>query len=210
MARARLTVVTDKPVSDEKLMLAYRDGDTRAFEALYARHRGVVYRYVLRQVGFRGAAEEVFQEIWTLIIGARGRYRVEARFATFLYTVAHNCVVDHFRGRPPLHLVSFDGDTEDEAVAVPGREQEQPDRILARRQTAQRLLRALALLPDEQREAFLLQQEAGLTLEEIAEVTGVGRETAKSRLRYALAKLREELKESGLNVSGAGHEAGVA
>lgn len=210
MARARLTVVIDEPVSDEKLMLAYRDGDARAFEALYARHRGGVYRYVLRQVGFRGAAEEVFQEIWTRIIGARSRYRVGARFATFLYTVAHNCVMDHFRSRPPLHLVSFDAEAADEAAGVAGPEQEQPERILVRRQTAQRLLRALALLPDEQREVFLLQQEAGLTLEQIAEVTGVGRETAKSRLRYALAKLREELKESGLNVSGAGHEAGVA
>lgn len=210
MARARLVVVTDEPVSDEKLMLAYRDGDVRAFEMLYARHRGGVYRYVLRQVGFRGAAEEVFQEIWTRIVGARGRYRVEARFATFLYTVAHNCLMDHFRSRPPLHLVSFDGAAADEAIAVPGPEQEQPERILARRQTAQRLLRALALLPDEQREAFLLHQEGDLTLEEIAAVTGVGRETAKSRLRYALVKLRQDLKDSGLNVTGAGHEAGVA
>lgn len=215
MPRARLAVVTSDPVPDEKLMLAYCDGDVRAFEALYARHRGGVFRYVLRQVGFRGAAEEVFQEIWTKIIAARGRYRVDARFATFLYTVAHNCVVDHFRSRPPLHLVPFDGDAGDEAAAVPGPEQEQPDRIVARRQSAQRLLRALAVLPDEQREAFLLHEEGDLTLEEIAEVTGVGRETAKSRLRYALVKLRQELKESELkesqsNVSGSSHEAGVA
>lgn len=203
------------PVPDEKLMLAYRDGDARAFEALYARHRGGVFRYVLRQVGFRSAAEEVFQEIWTKIIAARGRYRVDARFATFLYTVAHNCVVDHFRSRPPLHLVSFDGDAGDEAAAVPGPEQEQPERIVARRQSAQRLLRALALLPDEQREAFLLHEEGELTLEEIAGVTGVGRETAKSRLRYALVKLRQilnefDLRDSELNVSGAGHETDVA
>jgi len=203
-------VVTDDPVSDEQLMLAYRDGDAGAFEALYARHRGGVFRYVLRQVGFRAAAEEVFQEIWTRIIAARGRYRVEARFATFLYIVAHNCVIDHFRSRPPLHLVSFDDDPDEKAAAVPGPEQEQPERIVARRQTARRLLRALALLPDQQREAFLLHEEGDLTLEEIAEVTGVGRETAKSRLRYALVKLRAELKESDLNVSGSSNEVDVA
>ena len=88
---------------------------------------------------------------------------------------------------------------------MPGPQQDQPERAVARRQTARQLLRALALLPDEQREAFLLHEEGGLTLEEIAEVTGVGRETVKSRLRYALGKLRQELNGSGMN-----HEADVA
>jgi RNA polymerase sigma-70 factor (ECF subfamily) len=194
----------DQPASDEDLMLRYRDGDVRAFEDLYARHRGGVFRYVLRQVGFRSAAEEVFQEVWTNIISSRARYRVVARFATFLYRVAHNCVIDYFRRKPPLQLISLDDDAED-AMQVAGPQQEQPERAVARRQTARQLLRALALLPDEQREAFLLHEEGGLTLEEIADVTGVGRETVKSRLRYALAKLRQELNESGMS-----HEADVA
>jgi RNA polymerase sigma-70 factor (ECF subfamily) len=194
----------DQPASDEDLMLRYRDGDVRAFEDLYARHRGGVFRYVLRQVGFRSAAEEVFQEVWTNIISSRARYRVEARFATFLYRVAHNCVIDYFRRKPPLQLISLDDDAE-EAMQVAGPQQEQPERAVARRQTARRLLRALALLPDEQREAFLLHEEGGLTLEEIADVTKVGRETVKSRLRYALAKLRQELDGSGMS-----HEADVA
>ena len=194
----------DEPASDEDLMLRYRDGDVRAFEDLYARHRGGVFRYVLRQVGFRAAAEEVFQEVWIKIISSRARYRVEARFATFLYRVAHNCVIDHFRRRPPLHLIALDDD-EEAAMHVAAPQQEQPERAVARRQTARRLLRALALLPDEQRESFLLHEEGGLTLEEIADVTGVGRETVKSRLRYALAKLRQELDGSGLS-----HEADVA
>jgi RNA polymerase sigma-70 factor (ECF subfamily) len=194
----------DQPASDEDLMLRYRDGDVGAFENLYARHRGGVFRYVLRQVGFRSAAEEVFQEVWTNIISSRTRYRVEARFATFLYRVAHNCVIDYFRRKPPLQLISLD-DGAEEAMQVAGPRQEQPERAVARRQTARQLLRALALLPDEQREAFLLHEEGGLTLEEIAEVTEVGRETVKSRLRYALAKLRQELDGSGMN-----HEADVA
>ena len=209
MSRVVLRLITlqagmDQPASDEDLMLRYRDGDGRAFEDLYARHRGGVFRYVLRQVGFRSAAEEVFQEVWTNIISSRARYRVEARFATFLYRVAHNCVIDYFRRKPPLQLISLDDDAED-AMQVAGPQQEQPERAVARRQTARQLLRALALLPDEQREAFLLHEEGGLTLEEIADVTGVGRETVKSRLRYALAKLRQELNESGMS-----HEADVA
>lgn len=190
------------PTPDEDLMLRYRDGDARAFEELYARHRGGLFRYVLRQVGFRAAADEVFQEIWMRIIASRSRYRVEARFATFLYRIAHNCVMDHFRRKPPLQLLSFD-DQPDEALQVPAPSSEQPEKRVQRGQVARELLRALALLPDEQRDAFLLHEEGGLTLEEIAEVTGVGRETAKSRLRYALSKLRSEL-------TGMEHEADVA
>ena len=199
MLPARLISVNAEPVSDEQLMLRYRDGDVAAFEELYERHRGGVFRYVLRQVGLRSAAEEVFQEIWMNLISSRTRYRVEARFATFLYHVAHNCVIDHFRRKTPLHLISLDDDP-DETVQVAGPEREQPERAAAMRQSAAKLLNALALLPPEQREVFLLHEEGGLTLEEIAAVTGTGRETAKSRLRYALARLRQ----------GVEHEADVA
>jgi RNA polymerase sigma-70 factor, ECF subfamily len=208
MLPARLTGVSLDPiamaaggeqVADEQLMLRYRDGDAAAFETLYGRHRGGVFRYVLRQVGLRSAAEEVFQEIWMKIISSRARYRVEARFATFLYHIAHNCVVDHFRRKTPLHLISLD-DEEGEALEVAGPAGQQPERVVALRQSAAKLLNALALLPPEQREVFLLHEEGGLTLEEIATVTSTGRETVKSRLRYALARLRE----------GMDHEADVA
>lgn len=199
MLPARLALVADEPASDEQLMLRYRDGNAVAFDELYGRHRGGVFRYVLRQVGLHSAAEEVFQEIWANIVSSRARYRVEARFATFLYHVAHNCVIDYFRRKTPLHLISLDDDP-DEAHQVAGPERDQPERIVAMRQSAAKLLNALALLPPEQREVFLLYEEGGLTLEEIAEVTGTGRETAKSRLRYALTKLREGIE----------HEADVA
>lgn len=208
MLRARLAAVSVDPiamavgseqVADEQLMLRYRDGDAAAFETLYERHRGGVFRYVLRQVGLRSSAEEVFQEIWMKIISSRARYRVEARFATFLYHIAHNCVVDHFRRKTPLHLISLD-DEEGEALEVAGPAGQQPERVVALRQSAAKLLNALALLPPEQREVFLLHEEGGLTLEEIAAVTSAGRETVKSRLRYALARLREGME----------HEADVA
>jgi RNA polymerase sigma-70 factor (ECF subfamily) len=199
MLPARLALVSEEPVSDEQLMLRYRDGNAAAFDELYGRHRGGVFRYVLRQVGLRSAAEEVFQEIWVNIISSRARYRVKARFATFLYHVAHNCVIDHFRRKTPLHLISLDDDA-DEAHQVAGPARDQPEQAAALRQSAATLLNALALLPPEQREVFLLHEEGGLTLEEIAGVTGTGRETVKSRLRYALAKLREGIK----------HEADVA
>lgn len=177
--------------SDEQLMLAYAGGDAGAFEALYARHKGALYRFVLRSVKGRGEAEELFQEIWMRAIEARGRYAPQAKFSTWLYTIAHNRLVDHWRAKG-LALVSLDDDASPvpEAAADPGSE---PHRQLEARQTLERLAAALAALPQAQREAFLLHHEGDLTAAEIAAATGSGEEAAKSRLRYAMNKLREAI-----------------
>src|SRR5258708_38023668 len=95
--------------SDEQLMLAYAGGDAGAFEALYARHKGALFRFVLRSVKARGEAEELFQEIWMRAIEARGRYAPQAKFSTWLYTIAHNRLVDHWRANG-LAPVSRDDD----------------------------------------------------------------------------------------------------
>lgn len=185
-----------RDASDEDLMLRYRDGDAAAFEALYARHKGGLYRYILRQCGNWAHAEELFQEVWMSLIRARNRYRVEAKFATYLYRVAHNRVIDYYRrekGRVPF---SFDEEDCAGAENIAAGETDQPERQAAGREQAARLLEALARLPEAQREAFLLHEEGGLSVEEIAAATGVDREAAKSRLRYALAKLRESLRET--------------
>jgi RNA polymerase sigma-70 factor (ECF subfamily) len=177
--------------SDVQLMLAYAGGDAGAFEALYARHKGALYRFVLRSVKARGEAEELFQEIWMRAIEARGRYAPQAKFSTWLYTIAHNRLVDHWRARG-LALVSLDDEASPvpEVAADPGSE---PHRQLEARQTLERLSTALAALPQAQREAFLLHHEGGLTAAEIAAATGSGEEAAKSRLRYAMNKLREAI-----------------
>jgi RNA polymerase sigma factor (sigma-70 family) len=178
-------------VADEQLMLAYAGGDAGAFEALYGRHKGGLFRFVLRSVKARGEAEELFQEIWMRVIEARARYKPEAKFATWLYTVAHNRLVDHWRAKG-LTLVSLDD--EDSAVpepaAGPGAE---PHRTLEGKRSLERLATAIAALPLAQREAFLLHTEGGLTAAEIAAATGSGEEAAKSRLRYAMNKLREAI-----------------
>ncbi len=183
--------------TDEALMLRYASGDAAAFDLLYQRHRGGLFRYLLRHVGsHRSVAEELFQEVWAGLIGARGRYQVQAKFTTWLYTLAHNRVVDHFRRHRPLELVSIDDDCEaDDRPDLPAPETAQPERIAQARQQARRLLLLVEKLPVAQREAFLLHEEAGLSVEEIALVTGSDREAIKSRLRYALDKLRRGMGE---------------
>lgn len=177
---------------DASLMLAYAAGDAGAFDTLYARHKSGLYRFIRRQAGSDGPVDEIFQDVWMRVIDGRDRYEPKARFVTWLYTIAHNRVIDHFRASGRAELTPLETD-EGETVDVPDDVTLRPDAETFRRELATKILRALDLLPPEQREAFVLQQEAGLSVEEIAEVTGVNRETAKSRLRYALTKLRREL-----------------
>lgn len=178
-------------IDDQDLMLRYGRGDADAFEQLYRRHNGALYRYLARHCAHRANAEEIFQEVWMKVIAARRRYRPTAKFTTWLYRIARNACIDHFRrqGRAADQLaVAVDPEQLDSAR--PG-----PERAAAISQASQRLAAALEQLPSEQREAFLLREEGGLSLPEIAAVTGAGRETVKSRLRYALRKLRAALEE---------------
>ena len=182
---------------DEDLLLAYAAGDASAFDALYARHKGGVYRFILRQCAHAGVADELFQDVWMNVIRARSSYAPSAKFTTWLYRIAHNRLIDHWRatGRVELVTASPDDDDEDPLDAIPGAHTDEPEVRAGARELSARLHDALAKLPAAQRDAFLLHQEGGLELAEIAELTGAGVETVKSRLRYALAKLRAELKD---------------
>lgn len=167
-------------------MSAYAAGDAGAFELLYRRHKDALYRYFLRHVDAADAAE-LFQDVWKHLIGSRRRYRPSAAFSAWLFTMAHHRLMDHFRRTRPTEALP-------ESLAQQG---DGPERVAQQQQTVARVLSALNALPLEQREVIVLREERELTLEQIAEVQGVGRETVKSRLRYALAKLREVLHEHG-------------
>jgi len=186
------------PATDEELMLAYAGGDAAAFEALYSGHKGPLFRFVLRSVKAQAQAEELFQEVWMRAIEARARYKPEAKFSTWLFTIAHNRLVDHWRKRG-LQLVSLDREEEDRPdrpVAEPAAAADyEPHRMLEAKQTLARFARALEGLPPAQREVFLLHHEAELSVAEIARATGANEEAAKSRLRYALSKLKEAVLE---------------
>ena len=183
-------------VADEQLMELYRDGDAGAFDALYHRHKGGLFRYLLRQCNHKGVAEELFQDVWSNIIRSRERYQPTAKFTTFLYQVAHNRLIDYIRQRPELAL-SLDAEDEDAdslAQRIPADAAGQPEIMVERKRLLESMVQQIAGLPALQRETFLLREEAGLSLEEIALATGVTAETAKSRLRYAVAKLRDGLR----------------
>ena len=185
------------PQSDEDLMLAYGAGEAGAFDTLYARHKGGVYRYILRQCRNASVADELFQDVWMSAIRVRASYAPTAKFTTWIYTLAHNRIVDHWRAAGHMKVASIDDDDNGEArdvvESIPAAANDEPERRALSGELGAQLKEALAALPDDQRHAFLLQYEGGLSLAEIAELTGVGMETVKSRLRYATAKLRSAL-----------------
>lgn len=180
---------------DEDLMLAYAAGDAAAFDALYQRHRGGVYRYLVRQCGNAGTADELFQDVWMKVIRARASYAATAKFTTWLYRIAGNRLIDHWRANGHAELVSTDSsDGEGDPLAgIAGSRNDEPEARTGATEIGARLRDALAALPPRQRDAFLLHQEGGLALSEVAALTGAGVETVKSRIRYALARLRAEL-----------------
>jgi len=180
---------------DEDLMQGYASGDAAAFDRLYARHKGGVYRYLLRHCGNAGTADELFQDVWMNVIRARASYAPSAKFATWLYRIAHNRVVDHWRTTGRVELVHAIDDDDDPIDAIPAARNDEPEVRAGAREIGARLAAALAGIPPAQREAFLLHQEGGLDLAEIATITGAGVETVKSRIRYALTKLRAELED---------------
>lgn len=182
----------DADRSDEQLMLDYAAGDALAFDALYARHRAALFRFLLRGLSHRAQAEECFQEVWTRVIAARARYRPEAAFSTWLYRIAHRLLIDQYRRHTAETL---DPTADDNALARLPDDAPEPAHALSDFEQRRRLQQALATLPDEQRIAVQLRLEQELSLEAIGEITGVGRETVKSRLRYALDRLRARLSQ---------------
>lgn len=198
--RMHSRTVEMEPGTDEALMRAYGQGDARAFEALYARHKGATYRYFLRHAGGEtSTADELHQDLWLRVVGARERYEAQAKFATWLYTLARHRLVDHWRSRHGVSLASL----EDEAIVMQAEESvaasrdvdDDPLHASIDAETRRRLVAALADVPPLQRDAFLLHIEGGLSLEEIASLTATSGETVKSRLRYAYRRLRETLED---------------
>jgi RNA polymerase sigma-70 factor (ECF subfamily) len=182
--------------SDETLMARYGRGDAAAFELLYRRHELRVWRYLERNVRNRATADELMQEVWFAVARDATRDEPSARFTTWLFTIAHNRMIDSIRAdRQHMSLDSLGYEADAVARQLTADPGAGPFAQAVSRDQAGALIQAIEALPGEQREAFLLQVEGDLSVEEIAGITGSSFETTKSRLRYARTKLRELLRE---------------
>jgi len=165
---------------------------------LLHRYRGPLFNFILRSVRDRGRAEELYQDVWTRVIERCDEFRGDAKFATWLYTIARNQCIDHqrkmkFRGHASLDAVQAGSDHAlGEHVSNPGPSTEQ---IALGALLRQRIADAVETLPEEQREVFLLRQLQGLAFGEIADLVGIPANTVKSRMRYALMRLQETLRD---------------
>jgi RNA polymerase sigma-70 factor (ECF subfamily) len=180
------------------LMQRYAQGEVAAFGQLYDRHEAALWRFIVRSLKNEAAAEDVMQETWITVTAQAARYAAQeqhsAQFRTWLFTLARSRIVDYARKqKPEVSTQDFSDSQNDWLENLPANSGFGPQRQLESRQQASALLQALSELPDEQREAFLMQAEAGMSVEEIAQACGVSFETAKSRLRYARTKLKQSL-----------------
>ena len=183
-------------------MLAFREGEATAFEALVQRHRGPVFNFILRSTGNPARAEDLLQETWLKVIRGSREYEPKARFTTWLYTVARNLCVDSarretFREVVPLEAPRRDGAAPMTEWLADGRPA--PDRAAHNARLRPLLEQALMSLPKEQREVFVLREYSGVPFKEIASVVGMSENTVKSRMRYALEGLRRRLLELGVD-----------
>lgn len=188
--------MTDPGESDEAVIGRYARGDAGAFALLYRRHEMRIWRYLLRNVGNRATADELMQDVWFAVARDARSYQPTSRFTSWLFTIARNRMIDSVRvNRAQVSLDSLGC----EAPSVIDRLTEElslgPFALAVGRDQARALHSALGQLPHDQRDAFLLQVEGELSVEEVARITQSSFETTKSRLRYARAKLRELLHE---------------
>ncbi len=193
----------DDPRTDEALMLAFRDGEARAFEVLVVRHRRGLFNFLLRSVRDRHRAEELLQEVFLRVVRSKARYQQTAKFSTWVYTIARNLCVDEsrrakFRRTIPLEAKrGGDGGSNDGVSILDRTSARQPDTDQEAEgpRIQERLATAIQNLPEDQREVFLMRQLGGLSFKEIAEAVDAPENTVKSRMRYALEKIRTELAD---------------
>lgn len=180
---------------DEQLMVLVRDSDRRAFDELYNRYRAPLFNYICRTCGSRDVGDDLFQEAWLRVMRSAHQYRSDQLLKPWMFRIAHNLVVDYFRSRsrkreePVENYDDLPGNN-----ATP--EHEIPDTQLDLQWKVDRLMALIEQLPEEQREVFVLRREFDESLERIAELTDTNVETVRSRLRYAVDKLRRALGEN--------------
>lgn len=198
-------------VTDEALMLAYGKGQASAFDSLYQRHKQVVFRFFVKQGLSLAIAEELCHDTWLKLINAREKYQQQALFRTYLFTIARNTLIDHYKKKSTQNEVNYENNNSDNDSGFNESSDDSNDQgnhddlatnittsPVCEQQQKEQLHIALSLniaaLPLEQREVFLLKQESGFSIEQIAQITAQHQEKVKSSWRYALKRLRKGLQ----------------
>jgi RNA polymerase sigma-70 factor (ECF subfamily) len=180
-------------VADTVLIHAYAKGDEKAFEVLYYRYRTLLYGYLNNLAGNNSAeADEVFTETWLRVIDKLPKYQDEGKFSAWLFRIARNIFIDRLRHNKPEKFVTIDGEDTPELAEVTGFS---PDRVLGAEDIGNAIKKAIDQLQPEQKEVFLLREEAELSFKEIAEIQNCSLGTVLSRMRYALKRLRAFLQD---------------
>lgn len=204
---ARGTGTRADPRSDEELMTAYRGGDPAAYRVLVERHHGPVYRFCLRSLRNPEAAADAAQEVFLRVVKNAMSWEPRAKFTTWVYTIARNHCIDEarkgrFRRTESLNETVGKGGEGEERIERVTADTPQADRVAHGTRLRKAIDDALAELPEEQREVFLMREISGLQFKDIADATGVGENTVKSRMRYALSALKKALGQRGFDDTG--------
>ena len=181
-------------------MLRFQRGDVGAFSELVQRHKLPLYNFLLRQLRSRSNAQDGLQEVFLRVVQSAAEFKHEARFTTWVYTIARNLCIDHLRKMSIRNHESLDRPVREDGPSLGELTQDthvdgSVERSARSNELRMRIAEAIEALPEEQREVFLLREAANLPFKEIAEITGTPENTVKSRMRYALERLQEALAE---------------
>ena len=197
------------PMTDEALMEAFQKGDDKAFAVLVERHETKLWNFLRRYVGDAATAEDLLQDLFMRVLAHAADWTPAAKVTTWMYTIARNLCTDHARRAVHRKVTSLDGaasarskDDDSGPILVDRLAGSDPggEHKVAMGQMIGQLDLALAALPDEQREVFLMREVMDLSFAEIALAVSASEPTVKSRMRYALERLRTALvafRESG-------------
>jgi len=189
----------DAGPSDEELMRAYRKGDAEAFEALYGRYERRLFTFLVRMVGERGVAEELFQETFARVVTGRVRWKPKAAFSSWVYRIARNLALDHLKSHGHTRTAPMaEGKDGTDGADTFASGAPSPEARASNAEARERLARAIAALPAAQREVLTMRQ-SGLSFVEIADAIGHSQSTVKSQMRYALGHLRKALETEGVD-----------
>ncbi len=170
-----------EPNEDDIDLKHYLKGDSAAFDRLYEKYRRRVFGYIRKSVTNEETANELFQEVWTRVISSADKLEHRGRFRQWLMTCSHNVIVDFYRRQKTDEVLEEDhGATRSETMAL---------------EAAERIERALLSLPFDQRQAFCLREYGACSIADVAHIQNCSTEAAKSRLRYAYQKLRQQLED---------------